>query len=616
MLARSTVNWSQSTFDFICRWILPAGYIALLAGMMLVAERPQYHRLVYLLLCFPALLALCLKPSGVRVLLREPMVLAFLAFAGWAILSIAWSPAGDDVDGLVKRPIYVIMLFAASAMLALLQPKRLRYAYLTAAVLVLLASVYSLILFFEHYKAGNRMIGGFGALDNPLLSSHLFGFFCTYWLAIGMSQRRRRAILLATPALLVMITATLATGSRTPLLALLLASVWLIALRGGRRGLLLFIGLLAGGALLLLFPDTLLSRGTSYRLELWHLSLQEIAKAPWLGHGYRATLAIDPGNGIEFSEPHSFILGVLYYVGIIGLLPWLCMYLLGLYSAWRNRRDPMYMIASALLVFGLGAGLTEGGDILSRPKEHWLLLWIPLTLLAGLNIATRLRFGRTVEMRDLPVSDYERLSARSRLIEEDGLGPKVLELADGSFLKLFRRKRLVSSARLLPYAKRFANNCRFLLRLGIPAPEVTGLYQLDERTTAVQYTPLPGQTLRQALAAASSDKARARLVRRFGALLGQLHELGVYFRSLHLGNVLVLPDGDFALIDVADMNIRLSPLGRTLRIRNLRHMQRYPEDRRVLFEQHLPQLLEGYALEAGKRAAEDIRQNVENRTPA
>ena len=27
-------------------------------------------------------------------------------------------------------------------------------------------------------------------------------------------------------------------------------------------------------------------------------------------------------------------------------------------------------------MYGIGAGLTEGGGIISRPKEHWYLLWI------------------------------------------------------------------------------------------------------------------------------------------------------------------------------------------------------------------------------------------------
>ncbi|WP_336145611.1 lipopolysaccharide kinase InaA family protein, partial [Klebsiella pneumoniae] len=78
---------------------------------------------------------------------------------------------------------------------------------------------------------------------------------------------------------------------------------------------------------------------------------------------------------------------------------------------------------------------------------------------------------------------------------------------------------------------------------------------------------------RQALQSLDSS-LRESLIERFGRFMAQLHERGVYFRSLHLGNVLLLEDGEFGLIDVADMRIFPSALRNTLRQRNLKHMQR------------------------------------------
>jgi len=71
-----------------------------------------------------------------------------------------------------------------------------------------------------------------------------------------------------------------------------------------------------------------------------------------------------------------------------------------------------------------------------------------------------------------------------------------------------------------------------------------------------------------------------------------------------------MDDGEFALIDIADMRIYPSPLRNALRQRNLRHMQRYPEDRRWLFEEQLPELLQGYATLASPTAVEGLRQQV------
>jgi len=294
----------------------------------------------------------------------------------------------------------------------------------------------------------------------------------------------------------------------------------------------------------------IIERGDSYRLEIWQIVLHKIADHPWLGHGYSATLAVDPGVGYILQEPHSFALGVLYYVGIIGLLPWLFFLFWGLLSSWRQRVQPLLIIASTWLVFGIGAGLTEGGGIISRPKEHWFLLWIPLALIAALSINQRARRLLTLPVQKLSLEGLEQLSREARIIEEDGLGPKVLRLTDGSFLKLFRRRRWYTSGSFNPYSERFAVNSEQLRQMGIPTPQILNLYRLDDGSSAVHYTPLAGHTLRQVLQSITAPAVRQALVERFGKFMAQLHEKGVYFRSLHLGNVLVLEDGEFGLIDL------------------------------------------------------------------
>ena len=136
------------------------------------------------------------------------------------------------------------------------------------------------------------------------------------------------------------------------------------------------------------------------------------------------------------------------------------------------------------------------------------------------------------------------------------------------------------------------------------------MYSLRDASSAVTYSPLPGLTLRQALQSLDSS-LRESLIERFGRFMAQLHERGVYFRSLHLGNVLLMDDGEFALIDIADLRIFPSALRNALRQRNLRHMQRYPQDRNWLFEAHFEQLAKGYASIASPKATAKIREQVQ-----
>lgn len=180
-------------------------------------------------------------------------------------------------------------------------------------------------------------------------------------------------------------------------------------------------------------------------------------------------------------------------------------------------------------------------------------------------------------MQPLDHSAYLSLRDGAIVLEADRYGDKVLRLADGNFLKLFRRKRLLTSAALFPYAQRFADNTKALQQRGIPCPQVLGIYRAPSiQRDLVHYAPLPGQTLRQLLDECGNAEALREQLGRFVAFL---HESGIYFRSLHLGNIVLTPENTLGLIDIADLRAHRLKLGTRLRLRNFRHMLRYPEDR-------------------------------------
>ncbi|MBI6600787.1 MULTISPECIES: bifunctional O-antigen ligase/aminoglycoside phosphotransferase family protein [Pseudomonas] len=601
---------ANRVFDFLVLWILPIGLLLLLSSLFFVTNRNVLHKLYYGLFSAPTLLLLCLRPREIKELLREPLVIAFLVFCAWALTSLLWSPEQHPDTDLFKRPLHTFMLFAGCGLLLHYRNELFKPIFFSAAVIALVVCLFNLVAFIKGFEPGMRMIGGRGALDNPLLSSHVFGFFCVYWLYVCVTTQRLHVLWFSVPAMAIMTAAVLATGSRTPLVALTLTILWITFVSRNRRSALLIAGLVVGAAgLLLIYPELITSRGSSFRFELWSMSLQRIADHPWIGHSYDSELYLTLADGNELREPHSFALGVLYYVGIIGFIPWIFMLAWGLFKGFKQRAQPLFILASSLLMYGIGAGLTEGGGILSRPKEHWFLLWIPLAIIAGLSVAQRRRSVLSMPVQSLKTETFEQLCSDAHVIEADGLGPKVLRLADGRFLKVFRPRRWYTSGSFNPYSERFASNAEQLRAMGIPTPQILGVYGLSDGSSAVIYSPLSGLTLRQALQSLDSS-LRESLIERFGQFMAQLHERGVYFRSLHQGNVLLMDDGEFGLIDIADLRIFPSPLRNALRQRNLRHMQRYPQDRAWLFETHFEQLAKGYASVAGQAATATIRAHV------
>ncbi|WP_318654829.1 O-antigen ligase family protein [Pseudomonas sp. MWU13-2105] len=389
MQSNRLTSASNRIFDFLCQWVLPLGLLILLSGMFYLKSRSTLASFYLGLFGIPSLLMLCLRPREIKTLLMEPIIVGFLALCIWVCLSLLWSPPENPDFGLMKIPLQPLMLFAGCAMLLQYRGEALKPLLFCAAIIALIATISYLVLFISTYAPGKRMVGG-GAFTNPLLSSHLFGFFCIYWLHTCITSRRLSVLWFSVPAMAVMLAAVLATGSRTPLVALALSIVWLGVVSRNRRALALITGmLLCSAAILLLFPEILGDRGSSYRPQIWQIAITRIAEHPWIGHGYDAELSIDVGLGYLLAEPHNFALGVLYYVGIIGMIPWAFVLLWGLFSSYRQRFQPLFVLASSLLVYGIGAGLTEGGAVLTRPREHWFLLWIPLALIAALSIANR-----------------------------------------------------------------------------------------------------------------------------------------------------------------------------------------------------------------------------------
>ncbi|WP_318653466.1 O-antigen ligase family protein [Pseudomonas sp. PDM12] len=379
-------------YDFIAtRWLV-GGYLILLTGMFWVSDGSQYTKFYYALIAAPALLGVLLMPQQIKPLLREPVVLCFLALSAWLLISMGWSRTDDGVGSLAKRPLYVFMLFAGCALIALRNEELLLKTLRIGAGIGALAALINVAWFMHTAVPGDRLIGT-GALRNPLLTSHVLGFLCTYWVAAWLSRSERRdwlPILMALPLL----AALLATGSRTPLMGLAMTSVWML-LMSGKRAIYLVTALLLGAcAAYLVAPEIILQRGMSFRPELWGDAWRQAGQHLWIGAGYESKFEFDiPGVGHLLHDPHNVELAVLLELGMVGLGVWAAMYGFALARCLHLRALPQLQIASALLIYGICAGLTEGGNYLSRPNESWFLIWIPLALLAALSI--RYRQART-----------------------------------------------------------------------------------------------------------------------------------------------------------------------------------------------------------------------------
>jgi len=194
-------------------------------------------------------------------------------------------------------------------------------------------------------------------------------------------------------------------------------------------------------------------------------------------------------------------------------------------------------------------------------------------------------------MKQLGRAEYDALVKDAELLMSDRHGDKVLLRPDKKIVKLFRTKRLISSAQLYPYALRFKRNSEALNQRGIVSVNVEDIgYCPEIERHLVVYPLLEGETLREVLQNTNEEI----IIDEYARFISELHEAGIYFRSLHMGNVLYRSGRNFALIDVADMSIGSSPLGVIKRLRNFRHLTRYKADVSRICHHGVQRFLDNY----------------------
>lgn len=169
--------------------------------------------------------------------------------------------------------------------------------------------------------------------------------------------------------------------------------------------------------------------------------------------------------------------------------------------------------------------------------------------------------------------------------------PKVLEAGPDQIIKIFYpRSRKWSSSRYRPHALRFCRNVKKLAELNIAAPSVQKIQYCKELNTyLVLYQKLHGESVYQSIKAGNKQ-----LMHHTIRFVSHLHDKGIYFRGLHLTNLLLLDNNQIALLDVVDMQFKNKPLSLLARYRNLKHLFFHRMDHQFWLQINREELLKSY----------------------
>ncbi|MFO1058992.1 MAG: O-antigen ligase family protein [Dongiaceae bacterium] len=369
--------------------LVEVAYLAFVVLMVVVNDDRIYRDFFYVTV-IP--LFLLVAADRWRDPLRSPVWWLSAALLAYLCLTLLWvppSPVRTYFDG-VRCTILILLFVTVTATLAMEPgfPRRL------FVILAGVAAAAGAVLVIRYFAAGlfpARLLEGPGALRSPNVAAGVYGLVATGLIGWGLWPGGSRSARLGCAVLLALLAPfILLVGSRTTLVAC--AAALLVGCALARRWLpvvaLALLSVLYGALLLLhaLPAIGLVERGDSYRFLAWRTFWDLAMQHPWLGYGRTFDLRQMAG-GVDLWHPHNIYLAAQLLGGLPATLLLVALLAAAARAGWRRWRRAADPAPLLLVTFLAVHGWFEHGSFIHNANWEWLHLWMPLGVIAGLEIA-------------------------------------------------------------------------------------------------------------------------------------------------------------------------------------------------------------------------------------
>jgi len=368
------------------------GYLALayslfLVGYFIIPSGGDLYKFYSVAVFVPGLFAV--KPA-----LREPvdagLWYSILAYLVYMLLTSFWSIDFTAKEFLVDARLaaYIVMFLLITILLSARDQKLFESILRLVCVGAGIAALISIALWYSKYPIPRPRLTGIGIIDNPNPSAFVYGFFALLNAYYAFRSGNPWAKTVFFFLCIVLLAFVYLTRSNTGILATATSVSLLLAFYKHNHRLLAAGSILGAVAaiLYLLWSLGLLSdpvdSGFSERLRVWQLVLNQWLEAPVFGNGYQSEFLLTPSGGKDVANwAHNALLATLRDGGIIGLTLHLLVLATATRAASRLARkygDPIYLI---LIVFGFICMTADTDLLITRPRELWIIFWLPLALI-------------------------------------------------------------------------------------------------------------------------------------------------------------------------------------------------------------------------------------------
>lgn len=365
------------------RWARGWMAFGLLWFLLAIAFAPTnkiYQQGLTLFLWLPALGFAWLARERLKEVWRAQrwMCLMVLLLAVWGGVSLLWTNVADPSRE-AKRLLYIGVFLLFMPIFADAQPQRVIQMMQWGGFGLALSSLVAMIKFYG--LAGNAWsarLEGLGQLSHPILGAYVIGVaavWMLHWVPRGRWMQLGWVLAMAFLGLFVLL-----SQSRGAALALLLSIAAMPIWCRDRRSVLMAVSVVVAALLLFwLMEPLVLSRGASYRPQIFISALHMIAEHPWAGLGLGGDYRVLAEN-ISFDHSHNLFTHVAIELGLPGLLLWCGLWFGVLWQAWKMRDTTYGKGLIGMWVFSFLAMQFDAANLTGTPRAEWFITWLPIAL--------------------------------------------------------------------------------------------------------------------------------------------------------------------------------------------------------------------------------------------
>ena len=397
------IHWKS---DLVRTDFLMCGVIVFLFGYLCIDVPKVHNNIFFGLVLFP--LFFCAKKRHFIDLHSSFLVNAFFVFLFYSVCTVFWSEFYSEalLWRYFKRLLYIYGLFLAIYIIVTSRPNfpGLLTIFSAFVLSVFAAGCVYLFFFGSQDSVASRPFGvrmwGLGGLSHPSFFAGIFVAYVAGFLVYCKGSKKYTVLDIAANKihllyllfiLILGLLVVMLTASRSAFVAVFAMIIFYIMVEK-KLNWVLYISCLsvAGTAFIYLTilwdvsPSIFFGR-SSYRYDIWMIFFDKWEQCGYMfGCGMNGwKTEIVQAHGLFFMHAHSIYIGQLHTGGAVQFFAYVWLLMLFVYKGISSTDAKPWAI---ILVAGAATTLFDGSKLLITPSPLWLLLFVPMSIIAALSI--------------------------------------------------------------------------------------------------------------------------------------------------------------------------------------------------------------------------------------